>query len=270
MNKPPSWASREECLLLLNAYLDGELDAASVLEVERRLEADAALKAEHVRLVELRKALTSRVPKDSASDALRRRIAAITDPSDAPRANAMTTPRGTEHHFDWRQLAAAAALAAMVAGSSTYLALRQSAPASEIAQIVAGHQRALLAATPYDVASSDRHTVKPWFDGKLALSPQVVDLSDAGFQLVGGRVDVVDGRPVPTIVYRRRQHLISLTALPRSGSEDTGPPPVHAALDGYSLLRWSGHDFNYSAVSDLAENELEEFAARWRSGAAAK
>jgi len=269
MNKPPSWTSREESLLLLNAYLDNELDAASVLDVERRVGSDATLKAELARLGELRNALSTHVSKERTSDALRRRVAAI---ANAPSASAaqLPRPRATTRHFDWRQMAAAAALAACFASAGTYLAIRQSAPGSEIAEIVAGHQRALLATAPFDVASSDRHTVKPWFDGKLAVSPQIVDLTEAGFPLVGGRVDVVDGRPVPTIVYRRREHVISLTAIPQPGSKDDGGPTAHATRDGYSLLVWPGRDFKYSAISDLAGSELEEFAARWRSGASVK
>jgi anti-sigma factor RsiW len=134
----------------------------------------------------------------------------------------------------------------------------------ELAEIVAGHQRALLATSPFDVASSDRHTVKPWFDAKLAVSPQIIDLADAGFPLVGGRVDEVDGHPVPTIVYKRHAHVISLTAVPKPGSKDDGAPPTHATRDGYSVFAWPGRDFNYSAVSDVAPSELEEFVSRFR------
>ena len=265
MNNPPSWTAREKSLLLLNAYIDNELDAASVLDVERRIDSDAALKAELSRLTELRTALSTHVGKERASDALRRRIAAIvaaTGVVSAPRAR-------TARSFDWRQMAAAAAVAACLASAGTYIGLQRTASNGEIAEIVAGHQRALLATSPFDVASSDRHTVKPWFDGKLAVSPQVVDLADAGFPLVGGRVDVVDGHPVPTSVYKRREHVISLTAVPKPGSKDDGGPATHATRDGYALLEWPGRDFRYSAVSDVAPSELEEFAARWR-GAAGK
>ena len=157
-----------------------------------------------------------------------------------------------------------------MASGGTYLSLRQAAPTNEIAAIVAGHQRALLATAPFDVASSDRHTVKPWFDSKVALSPQVSDLSDAGFPLVGGRVDVIDGKAVPAIVYRRRAHVISVIAVPQPGVKDRGEPPTRASRDGYSVLRWNGHDFQYWAVSDVAQNELDEFVGRWRSQASAK
>jgi len=268
MNKPSSWSSREESLLLLNAYLDNELDAASALEVERRIGSDAALKAELARLTELRNALATHIGKDRASADLRRRIAAIAEAQDAkPMAPAL--PRAVARGFDWRPLAAAAALAAIVASAGTYVGLQQMASdAGAIAEVVAGHQRALLATAPFDIASSDRHTVKPWFDGKLALSPQVIDLSDAGFPLAGGRLDVVDGKPVPVSVYRRRQHVISLIAVPRAGSKDEGQPLTQATRDGYFVLRWPGRDFEYVAVSDLAQPELEEFVSRWRTGAA--
>jgi anti-sigma factor RsiW len=265
MSKPPSWTAREESLLLLNAYLDHELDAAAVLDVERRISADATLKAEYDRLLELRTALASHLTKDRASDTLRERIAAIAAPS---RLVAVASPRLAKS-YDWRQMAAAAIIAAGLASSGTYLTLHRAAPTNEIAAIVAGHQRALLATAPFDVASSDRHTVKPWFDGKLALSPLVFDLSDAGFPLVGGRVDVVDGKAVPAIVYRRRAHVISVVAIPQPGNKDTGEPPTLASRDGYSVLRWPGHDFEYSAISDIPESELAEFVMRWRSDASA-
>jgi anti-sigma factor RsiW len=266
MNNPPSWAAREESLLLLNAYLDHELDAAAVLDVERRINADATLKAEYGRLLELRSALAFHLTKDRASDALRQSVAAIAAP---PRPMASLAPR-SPRRYDWRQMAAAAVVAACLASVGTYLSLRQLVPANEIVAIVAGHQRALLATAPFDVASSDRHTVKPWFDSKVALSPQVVDLSDAGFPLVGGRIDVIDGKAVPAIVYRRRAHVISVIAVPQPGVKDSGEPPTGSSRDGYSILHWQGHDFQYWAVSDVAENELHEFVTRWRSEASTK
>jgi anti-sigma factor RsiW len=263
MNNPPPWTAREESLLLLNAYIDNELDAASVLDVERRIDLDATLKAELSRLTELRTALSAHVGKERASDALRRRIAATVE---APNTGVVPTPRPrtSARSFDWRQMAAAAAAAAFIASAGTYIGLHQTQSNGEIAEIVAGHQRSLLATSPFDVASSDRHTVKPWFDGKLAVSPQIIDLADAGFPLVGGRVDVVDGHPVPTIVYKRHAHLISLTAVPKPGSKDGNAPPTHATRDGYTLVVWPGRDFTYSAVSDVARSELDEFVSRFR------
>jgi anti-sigma factor RsiW len=262
MIKPTSWSSREESLLLLNAYIDDELDAASALDVERRLESDAALKAEHDRLRQLRSALESQIAQERASDDLRRRIAQIADsPVGVPPRSSFETRDG------WRRLAMAAALAAFVAGAGTYGILRQDPVSNDVAAIVADHRRALLAARPYDVASSDRHTVKPWFDSKLALSPQVVDLASSGFPLAGGRIEILDGKAVPVLVYQRRAHVISVVAVPRTVSAVSTSPSLAETRDGYSVIRWRGRDFDYFFVSDIAESELNEFVVRWRDAA---
>lgn len=269
MNKLSAWSSREESLLLLNAHLDNELDAASVLEVERRLAADPALRAEHDRLNQLRDALASHLTSHRVSDDFRKRIAAIADAQvgEAPNSNVIPLATRPVRTFDWRHMAAAAVLAAAVSAGGMYGLVRQNSSASEIAAIVADHQRALLAAAPFDVASSDRHTVKPWFDSKLALSPQVFDLASDGFPLAGGRVEVIDGKPVPVLVYHRRAHVISVVAVPRVGQNVSTEPALATTKDGYFIIKWQGRDFDYFAVSDLAENELNEFVARWRQDA---
>ena len=267
MIKPTSWSSREESLLLLNAYIDDELDAASVLDVERRLESDAALKAEHDRLRQLRSALASQVARERASDDLRRRIAQIAEPPGAVVIPLRSSRFSFKTRDDWRRLAMAAALAAFVAGAGTYGILRQDPVSNDVAAIVSDHRRALLAATPYDIASSDRHTVKPWFDSKLALSPQVVDLAASGFPLAGGRVEILDGKAVPVLVYQRRAHVISVVAVPHGGEGAAAAPARPETRDGYSVIHWRGRDFDYFAVSDVAESELSEFVARWRDTA---
>lgn len=268
MNKPSAWSSREESLLLLNAYLDNELDAASVLEIERRMAADPALKLEHDRLVQLRSVLASQLKTQKASSDLRQRIEAMAEETPPPVVQRLAAPSHTRSRsYAWREMAAAAALAAIVAAGGTYAFLRPNSASNEIAAIVADHQRALLAATPFDVASSDRHTVKPWFDSKLALSPQVIDLSSAGFPLAGGRVEVIDGKPVPVLVYQRRAHIISVVAIPRAGQKDTTEPSLATTNDGYFVIQWHGRDFDYTVVSDLAENELDEFVNLWRHAA---
>lgn len=266
MIKPSSWSSREESILLLNAYLDHELDAASALEFERRLANDPALSAERDRLMQLRSVLSSHLSNDRASESFRKRISAIAGigPSDAGDVAVQSRRPHGGWPKDWQRLAAAAMLSAVVAASGMYGLLRPNVAQNEIAAIVADHQRALLAAAPFDIASSDRHTIKPWFDGKLALSPQVVDLSEVGFPLAGGRVEIIDGKPVPVLVYRRRAHVISVVAVPRPGQKETTEPSRAATKDGYSVLRWHGRDFDYTVVSDLAEDELGEFVARWR------
>jgi anti-sigma factor RsiW len=246
--------------LLLNAYVDGELDPAHALEFEQRLAADPALAAAHARLVALRGAITARLPREQASPQLRRRVAALARPQAAAPG--------------WRALAASVAVA-FVAGSALTYSVRDfgaSAPGSaqlppgQLAPaqlLVASHMRSLMASQPFDVASSDRHTVKPWFNGKLPESPRVVDLSSQGFQLAGGRIDVIDLTPVPTLVYKRRLHVISLTALPTKLG--ISPP---RAIDGYNIVDWTDGNLTYWAVSDLAAPELEEFARAFRAGEA--
>jgi anti-sigma factor RsiW len=120
-------------------------------------------------------------------------------------------------------------------------------------EVVAGHIRSLMAPQPFDIASSDRHTVKPWFTSRLPVSPQVPDLAAQGFALLGGRVDVVGHDPVATIVYRHAAHTVSLTTLPsgRSVSDQT--------IAGYNVRSWRDPDFTYVAVSDLPAADLATF-----------
>lgn len=266
MNRAQSWSSREEALLLINAYLDNELDAVSVLEVEGRLRSDASLKAEFERLSALRATIAAHTGEPRASDSFVERIAAIADNRGVV---PISGPARSAQRFAWRQMAAAAAIAAIVTGTGLLLMPRGPTDVPQLAEIVSGHQRALLASAPYDIASSDRHTVRPWFDTKLALSPQVVDLSASGFPLIGGRVDVVDGQPSPVSVYKRREHLISVVAVPHAGNQDDGRAPVGTTRNGYAVRTWPGRDFEYSAVSDVAEHELDDFVSRWRAGARA-
>jgi anti-sigma factor RsiW len=251
----------DDMALLLDAYVDGELDAAASLEFERRLEADPVLKAGHERLLALRGALRANVPRDAASDRLRSALAAMAAPASATRQPIRS------RNFDWRQLAASSIAAALVAGSGTawLLGSGRDVSGSEIASIVAEHRRALLTANPLDVESTDKHTVKPWFDAKLALSPAVIDLAADGFPLAGGRVEVVAGKLVPAMLYKRRAHLISLVAVPRAGAGDDGAPVSSTTQDGYTVSRWHGQDYDYFAVSDVAPDDLATFVAEWRA-----
>jgi anti-sigma factor RsiW len=129
--------------------------------------------------------------------------------------------------------------------------------------IVDAHIRSLMAPAPIDVASSDQHTVKPWFNGRIPQAPRVVDLAKEDFPLVGGRIDVVGEKPVPTLVYHHRKHLISVTAVPDAKHADTAP--VLATADGYNVYRWTEGGVAYWAVSDLAAGELDTMVTLFRS-----
>ena len=162
--------------------------------------------------------------------------------------------------WPWRAMAAALLVGAILASGAMLTFDRFHARQEVASRIVANHIRALLAPQPFDVASSDRHTVKPWFTTRVPESPQVVDLAAQGFTLVGGRVDVVGRDPVATIVYKRAHHAISLTTL----RPDQPFWPV--AIAGYNVRSWSDRDFTYVAVSDLTNEDLEVFERAFTAG----
>jgi len=240
--------------LLLNAYIDGELDPAHVLEFEQRLATDRPLADERARIEALRGAVRARLPRATASPELRRRVAALARPR--PFAINWGAGRGLG------ALAASIVVAFALGSASTYLAIRGDRGETEL--LVSSHMRALMASQPVEVASSDRHAVKPWFNGKLPQSPRVIDLAAQGFPLVGGRIDVIGLTPAPTLVYRARQHVVSLTALP-SSLRARGPL---RPIDGYNVVEWTDGALAYWAVSDLAAPELENFAKAFRVGEA--
>ena len=247
-------------ILLLNAYIDGELDPAHALEVERRLVNDPELAAERARIEALRRVMAERLPREEASPELRRRVAALVPPR--PFGAGWRAGRSLRWSAQWGAMAASVAIGLIIGSVGTYVATGPPGPAPVAQLVVASHVRSLAATQPVDVASSDRHTVKPWFNGKLPQSPRVVDLAAQDFELVGGRIDVIGLVPAPTLVYRRRLHLISLTALPVA--QAAAAP--RRAIDGYNLVEWTDADHAYWAVSDLARPELEEFAAAFRAG----
>jgi anti-sigma factor RsiW len=237
--------------LLLNAYIDGELDPAHALEFERQLAENPALADERGRIEALRSAVRERLPRTTASPGLRRRVTALAQPR----------PFVASRRTGWAALAASVAIAFASGSIATLLALGPGGgPLPEL--LVASHMRALMAAQTVDVASSDRHTVKPWFNGKLPGSPRVVNLAAQGFPLVGGRIDVIGLTPAPTLVYRARLHVISVTALPLA---DRGNAPLRP-INGYNIVEWSDGPVAYWAVSDLAAPELESFAKAFRAG----
>jgi anti-sigma factor RsiW len=242
----------EDPTLLVHAYLDGELDSANALEIERRMANDPTLAAERDRILALRQLIRDRLPREALPPGLRARV---------ERAVGLRRPATQP---SWRSLAASVLVTAMVASGSTFLITAQGpAPDLVAEEVVSGHMRALMAPQPTDVVSSDRHTVKPWFNGRIPESPRVVDLAAKGFPLMGGRVDVVDRRPVPTLVYHRNKHVISLTATPAAGRPNA--TPVRVATDGYNVVRWTEDGVAYFAVSDVSAADLDAFVQLFRT-----
>ncbi|MER9129715.1 anti-sigma factor [Mesorhizobium sp. M0768] len=264
--------------LMIHALVDGELDAAAALAVERRIAADPALAAEHARIVALQSAV-GRLALPQVSDALNARIAAIGATGEAQARPAPTRPpqtvpthmRPTQTRpgrfgaFDWRAMAASILVTAVLASGATQWVMLSRAPDSFAAAVASGHRRSLLAASPVDVVSSDRHTVKPWLDGRVGLSPPAPDLASDGFALLGGRVEVIADQPVPALVYRHREHLITLVAAPEETGSTAGP--VDLSAGGFSLVHWSDSAFSYWAISDVERPELDDFVNRFRAAA---
>jgi anti-sigma factor RsiW len=238
---------RDSDELQLNAYCDGELDPVSANEFERRLANDESLKAKYARLLSLRQAVRS-LPQFDVPPGLQARIQSRLD---SERPGNVTVLRQRSWSF---QALAAAALFGAVISSSVMMTIEQYGQRENVAsQVVAGHIRSLLAPQPFDIASSDRHTVKPWFTARLPASPQVPDLTAQGFALLGGRVDVVGHDPVATIVYKHAAHTVSLATL------RPGQTVSEQTIAGYNVRSWSDGDFTYIVVSDLPSADLATF-----------
>jgi RNA polymerase sigma factor (sigma-70 family) len=163
----------------------------------------------------------------------------------------------------WQALAASTLLAFMLGGGSTWLVLHPVASERTTEAVVDSHMRGLMASHPTDVASSERHTVKPWFNGRIPQAPRVVDLAQDGFPLIGARVDVIGNTPVPTLVYGRRLHVISLSAVPEPGQGDE--IKVHRSINGYNVVSWREGGIGYWAISDLSVEELNTFSRLFMS-----
>jgi anti-sigma factor RsiW len=246
----------EDALLPIHAYLDGELDTMNSLAVEVRISTDPALAAECERVDALQRLMHRHLRREAPPLGLRRRIEAAVG-TQLPRARLAHT------QFSWRALAASIAVTAFVASSSTSMLLAPSRSNLVRDSIVDAHLRSLMASQPIDVASSDQHTVKPWFNGRIPQAPRVVDLAKEEFPLVGGRIDVVAENPVPSLVYTHRKHLISLTAVLDSGHANS--QPVLSVVNGYNVYRWTEDEISYWAVSDVASAYLGKFAALFRT-----
>jgi anti-sigma factor RsiW len=246
---------------LVHALIDGELDAGHAREVEAHIAQCPRCTAAFRQYRELRAVVAQTDLRYDAPAGLRRRIETAA-PRPAPVTNRRALLKG---------VALGAALSGAVAASGLFLLVRDDREQRIRGDLVSAHLRSLQGSRLTDVESSDQHTVKPWFNGKLDIAPPVVDLTAKGFTLLGGRLDYLDGKAVAALAYKRRRHVINLFAEPRSANA-IGQGPMIASMQGFNIRHWSEDGFDFWAVSDINADELTEFsneiaAALGRAGA---
>jgi len=235
---------------LLQPLVDEELDLTQKVDIETHLRSCVGCAEYLHNLAELRQVIRDKAPYYRASEQLASRVQAAVRAS----AKAEARPRLT---WPWAAAVSLAAAAAILWGA---ILIRSTAAQPDLLaqDLVAGHVRSLMANHLLDVPSTDQHTVKPWFNGKLDFSPQVKDLTDEGFRLTGGRLDYLNGRAVAAMVFQRRQHVINLFVWPSARAETNGPSAI--ARSGFNLVHWNADGLAYWAVSDLNAAELQDFA----------
>jgi anti-sigma factor RsiW len=246
----------QETQALLDGYVDGELDLVRSVEVEQHLQDCQACAHVYKNYQALRSAIKSGELYFSPPAHLQKRVRAA-----ARQANHAATRTRV---WPWRGLSAAASLAAvaLLVWSLVPMLIGPSANDLLTRELIAGHVRSLMANHLTDVASSDQHTVKPWFEGKLDFSPPVIDLTEQGFPLVGARLDYLANRPVAALVYQRQHHVINLFLWPSTHDAEQGEQMV--TRQGYHLLHWAQSGLSYWAVSNLNLGELQAFVQRVR------
>ena len=235
---------------LKHAYIDGELELTRSVEIEKHIAHCDSCSRAYQGLRALRDAVRTSDLRFTAPLGLERRIRSAVRGERAE-------PERTEPFFSWARLKWGFSLAGTALAACILTAILLSgSPDNRLAQeVAASHIRSLMVNHLTDVASSDQHTVKPWFDGKVDFAPPVVNLSEQGFPLLGGRLDYLDGRQVAALVYQRQKHFINLFIWPAPA----GSPEKNFTRNGYNLIHWNDGGMTFWAVSDLNRNELRDF-----------
>lgn len=247
----------QEARDLLDAYADNALGVADAARLNRHLQGCAACRAELLALRRLGAALRAGATHHPAPPALRQRILAALPRDPAPPARQHAPGRWSGWGLQAWSNAGMVLITAGALALAAVLWLQRPAPeAALVPQIVASHVRALLSGHPIDVVSTDRHTVKPWFNGRLDYAPPVADLAAQGFPLAGGRVDYVGGRRVAVLNYHAGGHPIDLYLLPTAGN--TAPLQTRSQ-DGYALATWAAGGLRYWAITDAEPAVLQGF-----------
>jgi anti-sigma factor RsiW len=241
----------DEAEILLHALIDGELDAGHARAVEEHIAGCPRCAAELAAYREMSKATASANLRYTAPLALRRRIEASLPQARLPNRRAVL-----------RGFAMGSAVSAIAATGLVAIVLRNDDEQRILSEVVSAHLRSLQAGHLTDVLSTDQHTVKPWFNGRLDVAPPVIDLTAQGFTLIGGRLDYVDGRTLGAVVYKRRSHVINLFVAQGASAEHRAKTET---VQGFNIRRWSERGLNYWAVSDLGADELTEFGEKFEA-----
>lgn len=245
--------TRNDDHILIHGLVDGALEPDVASALQRRIAVDASLSSEYARVLALKDKLAA-MPGAAVSTDFLNRIGGLTQ-------------KPVAYTGGWRSMVASVLVTALVSSALTYSLLGHMTGADEADAVAASHRRSLLAASPIDVASSDSHTVKPWLDSHIGISPPAADLKAEGFELLGGRVDVVSTHPVPTLVYRHKEHLISVLAMPLGGKDVAVSAPQHLNAGGMQIVRMSENGFSYWVVSDMEWPALDGFVKDFRAKA---
>jgi anti-sigma factor RsiW len=254
MTPMPSLCGERE--LLLHGLADNELDAANALAIEDHLKSCPACAAAFAEILRHKDLFKDDGLRFRAPESLRARVEEMIAAEGGAGAETKAPAKVTQiagGRFRFGRAASAFSLVALAASLILFVSIPRQAPGLGD-ELVSAHVRSLLVSHLTDVASSDQHTVKPWFLGKLDFAPPVIDLAQLNFPLQGGRLDYIGGRVVPALVYRRRGHVINLFIWPQRKME--GAPQT---LDGYHIVSWVQDDFAFAAVSDLNLAELQTF-----------
>lgn len=242
-----------EASILLHALIDGELDVVHAREVEAHVGGCVRCAPQLAAARELRQVMQDDRLRHIAPASLRASLDRV-----VPSPVRVTSRRSLLRGFALGSL-----MSAVAATGVAFVIIGEDRDGRILGEAVSAHLRSLQAEHLTDVLSSDRHTVKPWFNGRIDLAPPVIDLAAEGFRLIGGRLDYIGGNPVAALVYRRRVHVINLFVMRDRGF--TFPHPELEAVQGFNTLRWTDHGLNLLAVSDLNRDELTEFATRFEA-----
>ena len=245
--------------VLLHALIDGELDAGHASEVEQHAAACSACAEKLTSFRVMREAMSGAALKEVAPAHLRSRVEASLTPPASRIVSMRSFFKPTRRSF-FGGFAMGSALSAAVAASLVLTVIRGDQQQAVADEVVSAHIRSLQAGHLMDVATSDQHTVKPWFNGRVDVAPPVIDLTAESFTLLGGRLDYIDSEPVAAVVYQRRKHVINLFVAQRLGMPESRP--VSETIQGYNVRHWSQAGLDFWAVSDLAGDELNEFVQK--------